>query len=75
MKAGNLSVTIDDAPPGALIDSMADPAEGQRDRPGMENHDTVICAAPVRGQQDGEEEREFPDLAPVSPAGLGATEQ
>jgi hypothetical protein len=53
MKAGNLSVTIDDARPEAPIDSLANPREGQRDRPGMENHDTVICAAPVRGQQDG----------------------
>jgi hypothetical protein len=53
MKAGNLSVAIDDARPGALIDRLADPAERQRDRPGMENHDTVICAAPVRDKQDG----------------------
>jgi hypothetical protein len=53
MKAGNLFVTIDDARPGALIDSLSDPAEEQRDRPGMENHDTVICAAPVRSKNDG----------------------
>ena len=53
MKAGNLSVAIDDARPGALIDRLADPAGEQRDRPGMENHDTVICAAPVRDKQDG----------------------
>jgi hypothetical protein len=53
MKAGNLSVAIDDARPGAPIDSLAGSAEWQRNRPGMENHDTVICAAPVRGKQDG----------------------
>jgi len=53
VKAGKLSVTIDDARPGALIDSLADLMEARRDRPGMENHDTVICAAPVRGKQDG----------------------
>jgi hypothetical protein len=53
MKAGNLSVAIDDARPEALIDILADPAEGQRDRPGKENHDTVICASPVRGKSGG----------------------
>jgi hypothetical protein len=53
MKAGNLSVDIDDARPEARFDSLADSTEGQRNRPGMENHDTVICAAPVRGKQDG----------------------
>jgi hypothetical protein len=53
MKAGNLSVAIDDAWSGALIDSLADPAEGQRDRPGMKNHDTVIGASPVGDKQDG----------------------
>jgi hypothetical protein len=52
-EGGNLSVTIDDARPRALIDTLTDPADGQRDRLGMENHDTVICAAPVRGKLDG----------------------
>jgi hypothetical protein len=53
MKAGNLSVAIDDARPEALIDRLADPMEEQRDRSRLQNHDTVICAAPVRGKQDG----------------------
>jgi len=53
MKAGNLFGAIDDARPGAPIDSWADPQEGQRDRPGMENHGTVICAALIRGKRDG----------------------
>ena len=39
----------------------------------MENHDTVICAEPVRGQQDGLEELEISNIAPVSPAGFGTT--
>jgi hypothetical protein len=53
IKAGNLSVAIDDARPGALMDSLADPAERQRDRTEMEYHDTVICAAQVWGEQNG----------------------
>ena len=53
MKAGNLSAAIDDARPEAVIGILADPAEGQRHRPEMENHGTVISAAPVWGKQDG----------------------
>jgi hypothetical protein len=53
MKAGNLSVAIDDARPEAMIDILVDPAEGQHDRPEKKNHDTVICASPIRGKQDG----------------------
>ena len=73
MKAGNLSVAIDDARPGVLIDSLVEPAEGRHDRPGMENHDTVICAARVWGQQDGYEELEISNLVSALPAALGAS--
>ena len=73
MKAENLYVAIDDARPATQIDTLADPAEGQRERPGMKIHDTVICAARVWGQQDGHEELDISNLAPISPAGFGAS--
>jgi hypothetical protein len=73
MKATNLYVAIDDARPGALIDTSADPAEGHHERPGIENHDTVICAARVWGQQDGYEELEISNLVSGLPVGFGAT--
>jgi hypothetical protein len=47
LKAGNLCLPLAVEALLEPIDILADPTEGQRDRPVMENHDTVICAPPV----------------------------